>query len=552
MTRPAVARCAIYTRKSTEEGLDQAFNSLDAQREACSAYIVSQRHEGWVALAEQYDDGGFSGGNMERPGLKRLMAEVAAGRVDVIVVYKIDRLTRSLSDFSKIVDVLDRAEASFVSITQSFNTTTSMGRLTLNVLLSFAQFEREVISERVRDKIAASKAKGMWMGGVVPLGYDARDRKLIINPEEAETVRHIMQRYLALGSVRDLVDELAVDGLLTKQQMQKKGTVRGGLPYRRGPLYHLLRNRIYIGEIAHHDKSYPGQHDAIVEPALFEAVQAKLATNATDRRMGVRAAQPSLLAGMIRDACDRPLSPTHAVKGSRRYRYYVSNEQVEVVGTATPPWRLPAADVEAAVLGGLQAALDDPGGLGVGHMATHDLARLQAELGKLATRLPTLCASDRRLFLHHIDLQIMIEDLQLIASFCVARLFEHLKLEPVDPRRHRFVACTLSKRGAQEQRVIVEPYGTRSAMPNADLIWFLGEAHLARRQLEMLPFDASAQGGERRRELTRVAKFSFLAPDIVTAIFDGRHPRDLTPRKMKRIGALPLSWAVQRQLLGFA
>jgi DNA invertase Pin-like site-specific DNA recombinase len=256
-------RCAIYTRKSTEEGLEQEFNSLDAQREACAAYILSQRHEGWSALPGFYDDGGFSGGNMQRPGLVKLMADVATGKVDVIVVYKVDRLTRSLADFAKIVDVLDAAGASFVSVTQSFNTTTSMGRLTLNVLLSFAQFEREVTGERIRDKIAASKRKGMWMGGPVPLGYDVFDRKLIVNDVEAEQIRHIMERYLALGSVRSLADELATIGYRTKLRPLRNGTSLGGVPFSRGGLFHLLANCVYTGEVRHKGQTYAGAHDPI-------------------------------------------------------------------------------------------------------------------------------------------------------------------------------------------------------------------------------------------------------------------------------------------------
>ena len=260
----APVRCAIYTRKSTEEGLEQAFNSLDAQREACAAYIASQRHEGWVPTPELYDDGGFSGGNMERPGLKQLMADVQAGKVDVIVVYKVDRLTRALSDFAKIVEVLDARGASFVSVTQSFNTTTSMGRLTLNVLLSFAQFEREVTGERIRDKVAASKKKGIWMGGPVPLGYDVRDRKLVVNEAEAATVRHVFERYRNVGNARELLIELDEAGVHTKATVTKSGLGRGGITFARGSLLHLLGNRVYIGETKHRDAHYPGEHDAIV------------------------------------------------------------------------------------------------------------------------------------------------------------------------------------------------------------------------------------------------------------------------------------------------
>ncbi len=290
-------RCAVYTRKSTEDGLDQEFNSLDAQREACAAYITSQRHEGWTPLPDRYDDGGFSGGSMERPAFKRLLAEVAAGRVDVIVIYKVDRLTRSLADFSNIVDVLDRVKASFVSITQAFNTTTSMGRLTLNMLLSFAQFEREVTGERIRDKIAASKRKGLWMGGPVPLGYAVQDRRLMVVDPEAELVRHIMRRYLALGSVRELVEELAREGHRTKLQANASGPHRGGIAFARGTLFHLLGNRIYLGEIVHKGSAYPGDHAAIVDQPLWDAVQVAMRERTSGPSRPQRSAHPDCCSG---------------------------------------------------------------------------------------------------------------------------------------------------------------------------------------------------------------------------------------------------------------
>ena len=318
-------RCAVYTRKSTDEGLEKAFNSLDAQREACAAYVLSQRHEGWTLLPDLYDDGGFTGGNMERPGMKQLLGDVRAGRVDVVVVYKVDRLTRALADFAKIVDVLDEAGASFVSVTQAFNTTTSMGRLTLNVLLSFAQFEREVISERIRDKVAASKAKGMWMGGPLALGYRVEDRKLVVVPEEAERVRHIMRRYLESANVFELLDELRRDGVVSKKTKGRDGSIRGGLPFTRGALYHLLSNPIYIGLTRHRAKTYPGQHQAIVDAELFEAVRARLAER-TNLRTSPRAKRcVSLLAGMMHDEHGRPMSPYHTRNHGRRYSYYASN-----------------------------------------------------------------------------------------------------------------------------------------------------------------------------------------------------------------------------------
>jgi site-specific DNA recombinase len=276
-------RCAIYTRKSSEEGLDQAFNSLDAQREACAAFIVSQKHEGWTLSPTLYDDGGFSGGTMERPALKRLMADIEAGQIDVIVVYKVDRLTRALSDFAKLVEVFDRHGVSFVSITQQFNTTTSMGRLTLNVLLSFAQFEREVTGERIRDKIAASKKKGMWMGGMPPLGYDVQDRKLVVNENEARTVVDIFRRYRSLKSVHALREGLIAAGMVSKRRIRPDGTAYGGQKLSRGALYLILRNRVYRGETTHKGKAYPGEHPAIVEEALWDDVQAVLAENRVER-----------------------------------------------------------------------------------------------------------------------------------------------------------------------------------------------------------------------------------------------------------------------------
>src|SRR5882724_6316277 len=297
----SLRRCAIYTRKSSEEGLEQDFNSLDAQRESCEAFIRSQKHEGWVCLSELYDDGGISGGTLERPALKRLLAEIEADRVDAVVVYKVDRLTRSLADFAKMVEVFDARNVSFVSVTQQFNTTTSMGRLTLNVLLSFAQFEREVTGERIRDKIAASKKKGMWMGGLPSLGYDVKDRKLIVNKTEAETVRHIFRRYIELKSVRELKEDLDGAGIVSKIRTASDGSRYGGQPLARGAIYLMLQNRIYRGEIVHKDKSYPGEHEAIIDETLWNNVQAVLSENRVDRANGKAGNEPSLLMGVLFD-----------------------------------------------------------------------------------------------------------------------------------------------------------------------------------------------------------------------------------------------------------
>src|SRR6202163_2864189 len=318
-----IVRCAIYTRKSSDEGLEQEFNSLDAQREACEAYIVSQRHAGWIALANMYDDGGLSGGSMERPALKRLLEDIKTGKVQTVVVYKVDRLTRSLADFAKIVDVLDAHNASFVSVTQQFNTTTSMGRLMLNMLLSFAQFEREIAGERIRDKIAASKKKGMWMGGNVPLGYDVKDRKLVVNEPEASTVRLIFRRYAELGSVALLRAELDQQDIVSKRREGAGGELSGGKRFSRGALYLMLQNRIYRGEITHQGTAYPGQHKAILDPELWQVVQDKLGANRQARSVAVGADAPSQPAGLIVDSDGNRMAPTHATKKAKRYRYYV-------------------------------------------------------------------------------------------------------------------------------------------------------------------------------------------------------------------------------------
>ena len=353
MTKPAITRklrCAVYTRKSTEEGLDKEFNSLQAQREACEAYVASQRSEGWALIRDAYDDGGFSGGTLERPGLQQLLADIEEGLVDVVVVYKIDRLSRSLMDFSKLVEVFDRAGVTFVSVTQSFNTTTSMGRLTLNILLSFAQFEREVIAERVRDKIRASRQKGMWMGGSVPLGYVVKDRKLVVHEPDAAVVRSMFERFLRVGSATVLARELRAEGVLTTK----------GRPIDKGYLYKCLSNRTYLGLAIHKGTAYPGEHAAIISQDLWDKVHAILAENARTRSARTRAQTPALLRGLIFGPTGAAMSPTHTRKGNRLYRYYVSQDVLQRGRDACPIGRVPAAEIERAVIDQLRGVFRQP------------------------------------------------------------------------------------------------------------------------------------------------------------------------------------------------
>ena len=352
MKKPIVRklRCAIYTRKSSEEGLDMEFNSLDAQREACEAFIASQKSEGWVELADRYDDGGFSGGTLERPALERLLADIEDRRVDVVVVYKIDRLSRSLMDFAKLVDVFDRGGVTFVSVTQSFNTTTSMGRLTLNILLSFAQFEREITGERIRDKIAASKKKGLWMGGFVPLGYRVENRKLMIDDAEAATVRMVFERFIKVGSATALVREFAAEGVRTRR----------GRPVDKGFLYKLLNNRVYVGEAVHKGTAYPGEHQPIISRALWDKVHSILRESPRSRAANARAQTPALLKGLIFGPTGCAMTPTHTRRGDKLYRYYVSQDVLKRGRDACPVGRVPAAEIEAAVVDQLRGLLRAP------------------------------------------------------------------------------------------------------------------------------------------------------------------------------------------------
>ena len=354
-------RCAIYTRKSNEEGLDMAFNTLDAQHEACAAYIASQKTEGWLALPDRYDDGGFTGGNIERPALRRLMADIQVGRVDCVVVYKIDRLTRSLMDFAKLVEIFERHRVTFVSVTQHFNTTSSMGRLTLNILLSFSQFERELSAERIRDKVFASRKRGMWMGGYAPIGYDVIDRKLIINAPEADLVRHIFQRFAQLGSATTLIQELSAAGYHTKAWTTQSNRVHEGKPFDKGSIYRILNNRVYLGEATHKGNSYPGEHTGIVEQADWDLVHSILEAHTHERSNRVRAETPAALKGILRcGTCNRAMKPGHTRREGRMYRYYTCQNALKNGADACPVKNVGAGDIERIVLDYMRKLIQSP------------------------------------------------------------------------------------------------------------------------------------------------------------------------------------------------
>jgi len=391
-------RCAIYTRKSTEEGLEQEFNSLDAQREAGEAYIMSQKHEGWTVVTQKYDDGGFSGGNMERPALERLLQDVENHRIDCIVVYKVDRLSRSLLDFSKIMEVFDNNGVSFVSVTQSFNTTSSMGRLTLNILLSFAQFEREIIGERIRDKVAAAKRKGKFTGGTPPLGYDVDPNRtaLIINPEEAKLVRHIFKRFTETGSPLTIAQELNKKGITTKAWMTKREVFREGKPWHKMHIYRVLYNHTYLGEVLHKDKTYPGEHEAIVSQELWERAHAVIENNKRNHSQHVRAKSPALLKGIIRcGSCDSAMSPVSTGTASKNYRYYTCGKASKTGYDNCPVRSVPAGEIEGAVIQQLRAIFKSPEMIAGTYRTTRELEaeelkRLRSERMELQARIADL------------------------------------------------------------------------------------------------------------------------------------------------------------------
>jgi DNA invertase Pin-like site-specific DNA recombinase len=556
-------RCAIYTRKSSDEGLEQEFNSLDAQREACEAYIVSQRHAGWIALADMYDDGGLSGGSMERPALKRLLEDIKASKVQIVVVYKVDRLTRSLADFAKIVDVLDAHNASFVSVTQQFNTTTSMGRLTLNMLLSFAQFEREIAGERIRDKIAASKRKGMWMGGNVPLGYDVKDRKLIVSEPEASTVRLIFRRYAELGSVSMLRAELDQLGIVSKRREGAGGRLAGGQHFSRGALYLMLQNRLYRGDIVHQSEAYPGQHEAILDPELWQIIQNKLAVRRQERALAVGAEAPSLLAGLIADAGGSRMTPAHATKKAKRYRYYVSASLLAGDHPqAQKGMRVPAGDIEALVLDRLRTFFSSRTDV------SNALVPLDLDAHTLDAALRNaLTHSKRWLAMPPVEMKSLVldivEQITVVADRIEIRLSRAkiaAALEAGESQRPDLDPVALSieakLRRAGKGKCLVIANGAEAEV-NAGLVELIKDAFAIRNQL-LSGSDASIEAmsgrlGMNKCRLASLIRLSYLAPDIVRALLEGRQPIELTPTRLLRLSKdLPHDWSEQRHVLGFA
>ncbi|WP_299665904.1 recombinase family protein [uncultured Ruegeria sp.] len=552
-------RCAIYTRKSSEEGLDQDFNSLDAQYEACAAYVASQRHEGWILLPDRYDDGGLSGGTLERPALQRLLEEIDAGRIDMVVVYKIDRLTRSLADFSKLVERLEQANCSFVSVTQAFNTSSSMGRLTLNVLLSFAQFEREVSAERIRDKIVASKKKGLWMGGNLPLGYDRhpdpKARTLVVNEEEARTVRHLFDLYDALGCLRTVEERATAEDLRLKRVVRADGSMKRDCPLSRGQIYYLLRNPVYLGKIRHKDKIWDGQHTAIIDQGVWDRVQEKMlqASNRSRARDSSDARQRTndpgaRLTGLLQDETGDRLTPTHTTRKGRRLRYYISNRLISG-GKDISGWRLPGPALEHAVMDVIVRHLQDAAAAhqvlaqpeaGSAETVQTSIADLVTRLQRQGGQVGAALLAKGKIVRGHIDLELNSKT--LASTLGVAADHLHPVLTQVT------ASFDLRRRGV-EAKVIA---GDMAPQPDPRLRSMLIRAHGWARDLKA---GVQLMEIERRESVpgafirTR-AQLAFLSPKIQAAILDGTQPPELTLKRLVSV-THPLDWSEQERLFGF-
>lgn len=571
MSTPPRLRCAIYTRKSTEEGLDQDFNSLDAQRESCEAFIASQASLGWKLVPDRYDDGGISGGTMERPALQRMLEDIKAGRIDVVVVYKIDRLTRSLMDFAKIVDIFDSKRVSFAAVTQAFNTTTSMGRLTLNVLLSFAQFEREVTAERIRDKIAASKKKGMWMGGAVPLGYRVENRKLLINEDEAKTVRFLFRRYCELKSVRLLSEEATRLKLTTPRPLRRNGKSYSSSIFERTYLHRLLSNPIYVGKIRHKELIYKGEQQPIIDPQLFETVRDLLATQAPDRSHATNHKDIHLLTGILFDETGDRLSPTHANRHGKRYRYYVSNRLITKTrkdNADCTGWRIPASELDRIVGHELDQILANNSQLMKWtepwcsadslHQLLSSAGQRRNEWNKLtpAKKRSTITKLFRSITLapNWIRLELDRRELAewLLRNAGTATSQSEAEAEP-DPIEILERPLSMRRRGV-EARLILSNGNSASRTPDTALVDLILRANSYFAALT----DGSSKGmaqiatehGTNFSEVSRLLPLAFLSPAIVDAILTGKQPVELNAQRLSRITGLPHSWAEQSAFIG--
>ena len=516
-------RCAIYTRVSTDQGLEQDFNSLDAQYDASQSYIRSQAHAGWTLVRGKYDDGGFSGGNTDRPALQRLLEDVQSGKVDVIVVYKVDRLTRSLADFAKLVELFDKHNVSFVSVTQQFNTTTSMGRLTLNVLLSFAQFEREVTSERIRDKIAASKRKGLWVGGMAPLGYDTKDRKITVNEAETDTVRTIFRSYLKLGSLNLLMADLRKQGIVSKIRTLKTGDTVGGIPFTRGGLAHLLRNRFYVGEVPFKGEILRGEQTAIVDQGLFDAVQAKLSEQINGHK-AARIKSEALLAGRIFDDRGNRMTPSHARKRGIKYRYYLSSTllqgQAERSGSVR---RIPATEIDALVIRSVLDHLKPSAPIDDRSLVDTHVARVEVQPEQLVIQLAQPERTNRK------------------GARAVKTLRVPWHKTPSKRRREILLPDALDPQHARPIR----------SETRATLVASIARG---RRWLNELVDDAKAsvESIAKRercsvRQVNMTISLAFVAPDLVKAAIEGRLRRGIG---VTRLRDAPVEWSRQHAMLG--
>jgi site-specific DNA recombinase len=558
MTRPNIS-CAIYTRKSSEEGLEQSFNSLDAQREACRAFILSQKHEGWISLPDLYDDPGLSGGTMERAALKRLLADCQAGNIQTVVVYKVDRLTRSLTDFAKIIEIFDSHGVSFVSVTQQFNTTSSMGRLTLNVLLSFAQFEREITGERIRDKFAASKKKGMWMGGFVPLGYDCVDRKLIVNRAEASTVREIFGQYLKLGCVKKLKRFVDHNEYRSKARIGSEGRRTGGTMFSRGALYHLLNNRIYIGVISHRDQHYQGQHHAIIEKSVWDEVAERLRSNNQSHRSGKSSSSPSLLGGKLFDTGGVRFTPTHAVKDGKRYRYYTSQTVINHSGPKPTLTRFPAQELEQIVRSQIHALLNAPdrwvagiedgSGREVALCRAQELANAWQKIGvEEQDRLVRTIVT--RVVLGRANASIEIDHANLIATLIGDKTEACQILRARKPTVLKLVcAFEALHRGSQLQLSTPDDNLTVDRRPTTSLIKAIARARVWYEQIVngeiSTVHELALKWKLPRRYVRRILNCAILSPKITEMLLTGRHRRNLTLDEALK--SVPLEWREQER-----